>query len=96
MSSAEDTVARWRAEEDTVRTRLGEPGYARPAQVRGHTGLEARPAVVSEPASEILDAYGLVSISRKPRKVCLMETIRIDSTGFASRTDLWQCTASRI
>jgi uncharacterized protein (TIGR00369 family) len=45
MSSAEDTVARWRAEEDAVRTRLGEPGYARPAQVRGRTGLETLEAI---------------------------------------------------
>jgi uncharacterized protein (TIGR00369 family) len=45
MSSAEDTVARWRAEEDAVRTRLGEPGYARAAQVRGRTGLETLEAI---------------------------------------------------
>jgi uncharacterized protein (TIGR00369 family) len=45
MSSAEDTVARWRTEEDAVRTRLGEPGYANPAQVRGRTGLETLEAI---------------------------------------------------
>ena len=42
---AEDIVARWRAEEDAVRTRLGEPGYARSAQVRGRTGLEILEAI---------------------------------------------------
>jgi uncharacterized protein (TIGR00369 family) len=45
MSSAEDVATRWRAEEDAVRMRLGEPGYARPAQIRGRTGLETLKAI---------------------------------------------------
>jgi uncharacterized protein (TIGR00369 family) len=42
----EDTIARWRAEEDAVRTRLAATtGYARPEQVNGRTGLETLEAI---------------------------------------------------
>jgi uncharacterized protein (TIGR00369 family) len=42
----EDTIARWRAEEDAVRTRLAATaGCARPEQVNGRTGLEALEAI---------------------------------------------------
>src|SRR5437762_8277429 len=41
----EDTVARWRAEEQAVRARLAAPGYVRPEQVRGRTGLETLQAI---------------------------------------------------
>jgi len=47
MSSAGDTIARWQAEERTVRARLAAPGYARPEQVRGRTGLETLQAIFS-------------------------------------------------
>jgi uncharacterized protein (TIGR00369 family) len=43
--ATEDTLARWRAEEEAVRARLGEPGWARPEQVRGRTGLETLRAI---------------------------------------------------
>jgi uncharacterized protein (TIGR00369 family) len=41
----DETLARWRAEEQAVRRRLGEAGYARPEQVRGRTGLETLKAI---------------------------------------------------
>lgn len=41
----EDTIARWRAEEQAVRARLAAPGYIRPEQVRGRTGLEMLQAI---------------------------------------------------
>ena len=44
----EDTVARWRAEEDAVRAGLSDTaGYARPDQVNGRTGLETLEAIFS-------------------------------------------------
>ena len=44
----EDTVARWRAEEDEVRAGLsGTAGYARPDQVNDRTGLETLEAIFS-------------------------------------------------
>ena len=43
--SADDTVARWEAEEQAVRARLAKPGYIRPEQVRGRTGLETLQAI---------------------------------------------------
>lgn len=44
--SAEETVARWRAEEETVRARLAAAtGYARPDQVAGRTGMEMFEAI---------------------------------------------------
>ena len=45
MSSTEDTIARWRAEESAVRARLAEPGYARAEQLRGRTGLQTLQAI---------------------------------------------------
>ena len=44
-ASTEDIIARWRAEEEAVRARLGEPGWARVEQVRGRTGLETLQAI---------------------------------------------------
>ena len=39
--SGEDTIARWRAEEDAVRARLAATtGYARPDQIDGCTGMK--------------------------------------------------------
>ena len=44
--NVEETVARWRAEEAAVRARLAAgPGYARPDQVNGRTGLEMFEAI---------------------------------------------------
>jgi uncharacterized protein (TIGR00369 family) len=44
--SVEETVARWRAEEQAVRARLAATaGYARPDQVDGHTGMEMFEAI---------------------------------------------------
>jgi len=45
MDMIEDTLARWRAEEQAVRARLAEPGYARAEQVRGRTGLQTLQAI---------------------------------------------------
>ena len=39
---SEDTIARWRAE---VRAQLAAPGYIRPEQVRGSSGLETLQAI---------------------------------------------------
>jgi uncharacterized protein (TIGR00369 family) len=41
----QDTVARWRAEEQAVRARLAAPGYVRAEQVRGHSGFETLQAI---------------------------------------------------
>jgi uncharacterized protein (TIGR00369 family) len=41
----EDTIARWRAEEQAVRARLAAPGYIRPQQLRGRSGLETLQAI---------------------------------------------------
>lgn len=41
----EDTLARWRAEEQAVRARLARPGYIRSEQVRARTGLETLQAI---------------------------------------------------
>jgi len=41
----EDTLARWRAEEQAVQSRLAEPGYACAEQVRGRTGLQMLQAI---------------------------------------------------
>jgi uncharacterized protein (TIGR00369 family) len=45
MNMTEDTLARWRAEEQAVRARLAEPGCARAEQVRGRTGLQMLQAI---------------------------------------------------
>lgn len=41
----EDTLARWRAQEQAVRARLARPGYIRSEQVRARTGLETLQAI---------------------------------------------------
>ena len=41
----EDSLARWRAEEQAVRARLAAPGSVRAEQVRGRTGLEMLQAI---------------------------------------------------
>jgi uncharacterized protein (TIGR00369 family) len=42
---AGDTLARWRAEEEAVRARLGPPGCVRPGQLRARSGLETLQAI---------------------------------------------------
>lgn len=61
----EDTVARWRTEENAVRARLAATaGYARPDQVNGRTGLETLEAIFSGelPRPPIGDTLDLVPI----------------------------------
>lgn len=41
----EDTIARWHAEEQAVRAQLAAPGYIRPEQVRGRSGLQTLQAI---------------------------------------------------
>jgi hypothetical protein len=41
----EDTLERWRAEEQAVRAQLATPGRIRPEQVRGRSGLETLQAI---------------------------------------------------
>jgi len=64
----EETVARWRAEEQAVRARLGEPGYARAEQVRGRTGLETLQAIFAGelPRPPIGDTLDFVPIHMEP------------------------------
>jgi len=42
---ADDTVARWRTEQEAVRALLGAAGCARPEQLRARTGLETLQAI---------------------------------------------------
>jgi uncharacterized protein (TIGR00369 family) len=42
---SEDTLERWRAEEQAVRAQLATPGYIRPEQMRGRSGLETLQAI---------------------------------------------------
>jgi len=64
----EETLPRWRAEEQAVRARLGEPGYARPEQVRGRTGLETLQAIFAGelPRPPIGDTLDFVQIRMEP------------------------------
>ena len=68
MSSTEDTIARWRAEESAVRARLGEPGYARAEQVRGRTGVQMLQAIFAGelPRPPIGDTLDFVPIHMDP------------------------------
>ena len=46
--TVEETVARWKAEEDAVRARLRpDPGVSRPEQIAGKTGLEMLQAILA-------------------------------------------------
>ena len=48
--NVEETVARWQAEEDSVRARLAlTAGYARPEQIDGLTGLQMLEALLADP-----------------------------------------------
>ena len=64
----DDTVARWRAEEQVVRARLAAPGYVRPEQVRGRTGLETLQAIFSGelPSPMIGETHDFVPIHMEP------------------------------
>jgi uncharacterized protein (TIGR00369 family) len=65
----EDTLARWRAEEQAVRARLATAvGYIRPEQVRGRTGIETLQAIFSGelPRPPIGDTLDFVPIHMGP------------------------------
>ena len=64
----EDTLARWRAEEQAVQARFAEPGYARAEQVRGRTGLETLQAIFAGelPRPPIGDTLDFVPIRIEP------------------------------
>ena len=64
----EETLARWRVEEQTVRARLGEPGCARPEQLRGRTGLETLKAIFDGelPRPPIGDTLDFVPVHMEP------------------------------
>jgi uncharacterized protein (TIGR00369 family) len=64
----EDTVVRWHAEENAVRARLAAPGYARPEEIRGRTGLETLQAIFAGelPRPPIGDTLDFVPIHMEP------------------------------
>lgn len=67
--SVEETVARWRAEEEAVRARLAAAaGYARPDQVAGRTGMEMFEAIFAGdiPRPPIGDTLDFVPIRIEP------------------------------
>jgi len=77
--SFEDTVARWEAEEDAVRSRLAAAGCVRSDQVDGRTGLEIFQAIFdgelpAPPIGETLDFVpirvdrGLAVFQGRPQK----------------------------
>jgi len=79
VSDAEATLARWQAEEDAVRARLGEPGVAGAGQVRGRTGLETLQAIFDgelprPPIGDTLDflpihmEHGVAVFQGKPQR----------------------------
>src|SRR2546427_3324460 len=66
---SEETVARWRAEEDAVRARLAATaGYARPEQIRGCTGMEVFQRIFAGelPRPPIGDTLDFVPIRIEP------------------------------
>src|ERR1700704_5962992 len=62
--NADETLSRWRAEEQAVRARLAATGYARPDQVAGRTGLEMFEAIFAGelPCPPIGDTLDFVPI----------------------------------
>jgi len=64
----EDILARWRSEEQAVRARLAAPGYVRPEQVRGRTGLETLQAIFAGelPSPLIGETLDFVPIHMEP------------------------------
>jgi uncharacterized protein (TIGR00369 family) len=69
LMNAEQTLARWQAEEEAVRARLAaEPGVARHAQVNGRTGMEVFEAIFSGvlPRPAIGDTLDFVPIHVEP------------------------------
>ena len=67
--SAEETLARWRAEEEAVRARLAAAaGYARPEQIRGRTGMEVFQGIFAGqlPRPPIGDTLDFVPIHIEP------------------------------
>ena len=66
--NAENITIRWLAEEDAVRARLSQPGFAQPRQVEGRNGLEMLEAMIAgeiprPPMGEVLD-FILVHVER--------------------------------
>src|SRR3989454_2859104 len=69
ISMSEETVARWRAEEETVRARLAATaGCARPDQIDGCTGMEIFQAIFAGelPRPPIGDTLDFVPIRIEP------------------------------
>jgi uncharacterized protein (TIGR00369 family) len=67
--NAEETAARWAAEEKAVRARLSEaPGVARPEQIVGRTGMEVLDAIFAGelPPAPIGDTLDFVPIHMEP------------------------------
>src|SRR3981189_3242055 len=67
--SAEETLARWRAEEGAGRARLAPTaGYARPEQIRGCTGMEVFQGIFAGelPRPPIGDTLDFVPIHIEP------------------------------
>jgi len=67
--NVEETIARWRAEEAAVRERLAaSPGYVRPEQLAGRTGMEVFQAIFagSLPRPPIGDTLDFVPIHVEP------------------------------
>jgi hypothetical protein len=71
--SAEETVARWRADEAAVRARLAaSPGYARPDdQIDGRKGIEVLEAIFAGelPRPPIGDTLDFVPIHSWPGRI---------------------------
>jgi uncharacterized protein (TIGR00369 family) len=80
VSTADETLHRWRAEEQAVRARLAATiGYARPTQVQGRTGMQMFEAIFSgelprPPIGDTLDfllihvAPGLAVFQGRPQQ----------------------------
>jgi uncharacterized protein (TIGR00369 family) len=67
--NVQEIVARWRAEEETVRERLSATiGYARPDQVEGRTGMQVLAAIFAGelPRAPIGDTLDFVPIHIEP------------------------------
>ena len=64
----DDTLARWRAEEQAVRARFAKPGYIHPEEIRGRTGLETLQAIFAGelPSPLIGETLDFVPIHMEP------------------------------
>src|SRR3954465_7852521 len=68
-ANAEETLARWRAEEAAVRARLGPAGVCRPEQLAGKTGAQVFEAIFSGelPHPHMNETLGFVPMHMEPR-----------------------------